>query len=89
MTVVKVGGSLLEGPGRSPPGRRRPRREAPGRWSLLVIASALKGVTDLLDQAATQARDRQRYNGHLGETLERLRRRHSRWRRTSPATAPP
>ena len=76
VTVVKVGGSLLEGRG----DLRRVAAAIGERCldggSLLVIASALKGVTDLLDQAATQARDRRLHNGHLGETLERLRRRH-------------
>ena len=76
VTVAKVGGSLLEGRGdlRRVAAAIGERRLDGG--SLLVIASALKGVTDLLDQAATQARDRRLHNGHLGETLERLRRRH-------------
>jgi aspartate kinase len=76
VTVVKVGGSLLEGEGdlRRVAAALGDRRRDGG--PLLVIASALKGVTDLLDQAATQARDRRLHNGHLGETLERLRRRH-------------
>ena len=76
MTVVKVGGSLLADRGdlRRVAAAIGDRRRDGG--PLLVIASALKGVTDLLDQAATQARDRHLHDGHLGETLERLRRRH-------------
>jgi aspartate kinase len=75
LTVVKVGGSLL--PGQDDLLRAAAavadRRRAEG--ALLVVASALKGVTDQLDLAASQALDRTQ-NGHLGETLDDLRRRH-------------
>jgi KamA family protein len=76
LTVVKVGGSLLDGEAglhrvaSSVVKRRR------GGEPLLIVGSALKGVTDLLDQAAAQALDPGLYNGHLGRTLESLRRRH-------------
>jgi aspartate kinase len=75
-TVVKVGGSLLEGAAhlhRIASALARRQREG---GSLLVVASALKGVTDLLEQAALQALSRRRSNGHLGETLNALSRRH-------------
>ncbi|HSK77396.1 MAG TPA: hypothetical protein VLQ45_13165 [Thermoanaerobaculia bacterium] len=76
LTVVKVGGSLL----RSAADLERvaaalAQRQREG-GALLVVASAFKGVTDLLDLAASQARDRQRSNGHLGETLGALSERH-------------
>lgn len=76
LTVVKVGGSLLQGVAdlRRIASALAERRRDGG--SLLVVASALRGVTDLLELAATQALDRKRSNGHLGETLEALRRRH-------------
>jgi len=76
LTVVKVGGSLLAGKAdlhrvaAAIAGRRR------DGGLLLVVASALKGVTDLLEMAAIQALDRRLQNGHLGETLEGLRQRH-------------
>lgn len=75
LTVVKVGGSVLAG---LPDLRRAASALAERRREggpLLVVASALKGVTDRLDLAATQAVDR-RQNGHFGETLDELRRRH-------------
>jgi len=76
LTVVKVGGSLLQ----SAAGLRRvatalAQKQREG-GALLVVASALKGVTDLLDLAASQARDRRQSNGHLGETLGALSERH-------------
>ncbi|HSF41042.1 MAG TPA: hypothetical protein VLT87_14695 [Thermoanaerobaculia bacterium] len=76
LTVVKVGGSLL----RSAADLQRvaaalARRQREG-GEILVVASAFQGVTDLLDLAASQARDRQRSNGHLGETLGALSERH-------------
>jgi aspartate kinase len=74
--VVKIGGSLLAG---TPDLRRAAAAIAKRRrenGSILVVASALKGVTDQLDLAARQAVDRSQ-NGHLGETLEGLRRRHA------------
>jgi aspartate kinase len=73
--VVKVGGSLLQGIAdlRRIVSALAERRNDGG--SLLVVASALRGVTDLLELAAAQALDR-RSNGHLGETLATLRRRH-------------
>ncbi len=74
LTVVKVGGSLLTdeaGLQRAASALAERRR---GDGPLLVVASALKGVTDLLELAAGQAvRPR---NGELGETLDGLRRRH-------------
>jgi aspartate kinase len=75
LTVVKVGGSLLQSAAdlhRVASALAERQREG---GALLVVASALKGVTDLLDLAASQARDR-RSNGHLGETLEALCHRH-------------
>jgi aspartate kinase len=76
LTVVKVGGSLLQGIAdlhRVASAIAEKRREG---GALLVVASAFKGVTDLLETAASQALDRRQANGHLGEILERLRRRH-------------
>ncbi len=76
LTVVKAGGSLLGGEGdlsRVASAIVERRREG---GALLVVASALKGVTDLLDQAARQAVDQRLSNGHPSETLERLRLRH-------------
>lgn len=76
LTVVKVGGSLLRSASdldRVACALARKRREG---GPLLVVASALKGVTDLLEQAGLQAQDRQRSNGHLGETLDALFERH-------------
>ncbi len=67
VTVVKVGGSLLEGPAdlRRAAAAIAGRR---GRGPLLVVASAVKGVTDLLVLAAGQARD-----GRLEELRQTLR----------------
>lgn len=75
LAVLKVGGSLLEGGDdlRRAASAIAERRRAEG--PLLVVASALQGVTDQLDLAARQALDRSQ-NGHLGETLDSLRRRH-------------
>lgn len=75
LTVVKVGGSLLAGPAdlRKAASAIAEKHRAEG--ALLVVGSALKGVTDLLDLAASQALDRTQ-NGHLGETLDDLRQRH-------------
>lgn len=76
LTVVKVGGSLLQSAAdleRVAAALARRQREG---GAILVVASALKGVTDLLDLAASQARNRQRSNGHLGETLDALSERH-------------
>lgn len=75
LTVVKVGGSLL----RSATDLHRvasalAERQREG-GTLLVVASALRGVTDLLDLVASQAAD-PRSNGHLGETLDALRHLH-------------
>jgi KamA family protein len=76
LTVVKVGGSLLED--RSDLHRVASSIVARRRDGepLLIVGSALKGVTDLLDRAATQAVDPALRNGPLGQTLESLRRRH-------------
>jgi aspartate kinase len=76
LTVVKVGGSLLAGKAdllRVASAIADRRRDG---GLLLVVASALKGVTDLLELAAIQAMDRRLQRGHLGETLEGLRQRH-------------
>jgi aspartate kinase len=76
LTVVKVGGSLLQSAAdlhRVASALAERQREG---GALLVVASALKGVTDLLDLVASQAPDRRRSNGHLGETLDALLRRH-------------
>lgn len=75
LTVVKAGGSLLACPAdlRRVAAAIVEARRAGG--SLLVVASALKGVTDLLDLAAGQARDRSQ-NGLLDATVDGLRRRH-------------
>lgn len=76
LTVVKVGGSLLESRtdlhrvASSIVERRR------GDGPLLIVGSALKGVTDLLEQAAAQAAEPEMHNGQLGRTLDVLRRRH-------------
>ncbi len=75
LTVVKVGGSVLA----SEADLRRAavtiaERRRDGE-TLLVVGSALKGVTDLLERTAAQAVDR-RQNGHLAVTLEELWRRH-------------
>lgn len=75
LTVVKVGGSLLEGERDLQQvavalARRRQRGEA-----LLVVASALQGVTDLLELAALQTLD-PRLVTKSGVALERLRVRH-------------
>ena len=76
VTVVKVGGSLLQDAANLQRlGSALAEKQREG-GSLLVVASALKGVTDLLESAALAAVDRQRSNGHLGETLDTLRRRH-------------
>ena len=75
VTVVKVGGALLESPTqleRIAAAIVRRRRQAS---SLLVVASALKGVTDLLASAALQALD-QRSEAGLGRMIATLRRRH-------------
>lgn len=72
LAVVKVGGSLLE----SETDLQRAAsaivdRHREGR-SLLVVASALKGVTDLLDLVSRQRGRRE----ELRQTLDHLRRRH-------------
>jgi aspartokinase/homoserine dehydrogenase 1 len=76
LTVVKVGGSLLAAKAdflRVASAIAERRRDGE---SLLVVASALKGVTDLLEQAALRAADRRPLNGDLGHILEALRQRH-------------
>ncbi|MFL6198934.1 MAG: ACT domain-containing protein [Thermoanaerobaculia bacterium] len=76
LTVVKVGGSLLQGAADLQRlGSVLAEKRCEG-GSLLVVASALKGVTDLLEKAALYALDPERSNGHLGETLDALRQRH-------------
>ena len=77
LTVVKVGGGLLDGPAdldavvRALVGRRRKGAR------LLVVVSALKGVTDSLESAAGDALD-PRAGGELVRTLvENLRQRHA------------
>lgn len=76
LTVVKVGGSLLQGAAdlqRLGSALAEKQREG---GALLVVASALKGVTDRLEQAALDALDPERSNGQVGETLDALRQRH-------------
>ena len=76
LTVVKVGGSLLRGADdlqRLGSVLAEKQREG---GPLLVVASALKGVTDLLEQAALEALDPERSNGHLDEILDTVRQRH-------------
>ena len=76
LSVVKVGGSLLIGEAdlhRVASAVAERRRDG---GSLLVVASALKGVTDLLERLAAQALDRRQHSGHLGRSLEELRLRH-------------
>ncbi len=72
VTVVKVGGSLLgdEADLRRVASAIAEKRRGGG--PLLVVASALRGVTDQLDQVATQAREGRPQNG----ALEDLHRRH-------------
>lgn len=77
LIVIKVGGSLLE---RAADLHRaafavaeRHREGSP----LLVVASALKGVTDMLDLASGLALDRRLPDGQLDATVEGLRRRHA------------
>lgn len=75
LTVVKVGGSLLEQEAdlhRAASAIAERHRNGP----LLIVASALKGVTDTLVLAAAQAVGRDRDADGLGATLESLRRRH-------------
>ena len=76
LTVVKVGGALLDGPADldvvvEALVRRRRRGER-----LLVVASALKGVTDALETAAQQALDPRAGNEMVGAVIQRLRHRH-------------
>ena len=76
LTVVKVGGSLLQSAAdlqRLGSALAEKQREG---GSLLVVASALKGVTDLLEHAALAALDSERSNGHVGDALGALRQRH-------------
>lgn len=75
VTVVKVGGSLL----RSAPDLERAaafvaRRRCEGE-SILVVVSALWGVTDQLDRLAWLAAD-PTTNGACGRALEKLRQQH-------------
>ncbi|HEX3127130.1 MAG TPA: hypothetical protein VH394_07350 [Thermoanaerobaculia bacterium] len=72
LAVVKVGGSLLQGERelrRAAAALAERRREG---GPLLVVASALQGVTDLLDLAARQRGRPEELRG----TLDPLRRRH-------------
>jgi KamA family protein len=76
LTVIKVGGSLLtDGDGLERAASALAGRRRDG-GPLLVVASALKGVTDLLELAAIQALDREPRGGPLGDTLKRLGQRH-------------
>jgi aspartate kinase len=72
LTVVKVGGSLLGGADdlRRAASALAERRRDGGL--LLVVASALQGVTDLLDLASRQSGRPE----ELAPTLDRIRRRH-------------
>lgn len=72
LAVVKVGGSLLGGEAdlrRSAAALAERRRDG---GLLMVVASALQGVTDLLDLAARQSGRPE----ELAQTLGRIRRRH-------------
>jgi aspartokinase/homoserine dehydrogenase 1 len=76
LTVVKVGGGLLDGPEGlqavvSALVMRRRRGER-----LLVVASALKGVTDALEQASVDALDPRAGGELMGHVMMQLRRRH-------------
>ena len=76
LTVVKVGGGLLDGPQDlaavvSALASRRLRGER-----LLVVASAFKGVTDALEQAAVDALDSRSGAELMSHVVQRLRRRH-------------
>ncbi len=78
LTVVKVGGSLLDGPADldavvAALVMRRRRGER-----LLVVVSALKGVTDTLETAALEALDPRAGNEMVAALVARLRRRHER-----------
>lgn len=76
LTVVKVGGSLLEEEADLHRAAAAVAERHRDGGPLLIVASALKGVTDMLDLAAAQALGRDRDAGGLGATLESLRRRH-------------
>jgi aspartate kinase len=76
LTVVKVGGSLLGDAAdlrriADAVARRRLRGER-----LLVVVSALRGVTDLLDEAARNALDPRSGGEIVRDVMDRLHRRH-------------
>jgi aspartate kinase len=76
LSVVKVGGSLLIGEAdlhRVASAVAERRRDG---GPLLVVASALNGVTDLLERLAALAVDRRQHGGLLSRALEELRLRH-------------
>ncbi len=78
LTVVKVGGGLLDGPADldavvASIVRRRRRGER-----LLVVVSALKGVTDTLEQAAVDALDPRSGGEMVRALVAQLHRRHER-----------
>lgn len=76
LTVVKVGGSLLSDEAdlhRTAAAIVERRQQGE---SLLVVASALKGVTDVLEQATRQALESRNGDGWRQRVLERLRDRH-------------
>ncbi len=76
LTVIKVGGSLLESPAdvRRAASAIAARRRSSG--PMVVVVSALKGVTDLLERAVVQAHDRRPGKDYLEATVAELRRRH-------------
>lgn len=76
LTVVKVGGSLLESREDLQKVAASIVERRSNGGSLLMVGSALKGVTDQLELAAIQALDPGLRNGHLSKTLAGLRQRH-------------
>ena len=78
LTVVKVGGSLLRhGDDLSRVGDAIGERRRDG-VPLLVVASALKGVTDLLEMATLRALEPGRSGARFERIIERLRHRHEK-----------
>lgn len=84
LTVIKVGGSLLGDRAdlKRIAGALAERRES--GTGLLVVVSALKGVTDLLERAALQALDDRRPESWLLQTVDELRHRHEALAETLP-----
>lgn len=86
VTVIKVGGSLLAS-GHELNRVAQAAAERRNEESILVVGSALRGVTDQLELATIQSLDLQRKNGHLSTTLEELRQRHLKLAREVEGTA--